>query len=97
MKIIKIILSNKKEFRFPEDIAEAILDSEEQIIKITDENGKWTGESLNKAHIAHTEVDWQETRLQAPKEKLLEAPESTVDVKKYIPKFIAIMKGNDER
>ncbi len=55
-------MSNKAEYVFDDDIAEAILDSEDQLVKIVDENGRWTGETLNKAHIINTKFDVDETR-----------------------------------
>ena len=51
-------------FTVPFEKAEAILDSPQQLIKITNEEGVWDGDSINKADIIgtyrdrETELDW---------------------------------------
>lgn len=41
----------------PLEKAEKVLDSDQQIIKITDEQGNWTGQTLNKSFLVSTDVD----------------------------------------
>lgn len=46
----------------PIEKAEKVLDSDQQIIKITDEQGNWTGQTLNKSFLVSTDVDIQASR-----------------------------------
>ena len=56
MKFIKFLLRNKKELSLPLEQAEQILNSDQQIIMVT-QGGKWNGLTLNKAEIIATEPD----------------------------------------
>jgi hypothetical protein len=55
---IRFEMSNRTSFTLPRDKAEAIMASPQQLIRVTDENGEWTGEVINKAHIVDTKPDW---------------------------------------
>lgn len=61
MNFIKIVLRTGKDFTFSEEKALAILESEEQLIRVYDA-GKWTGTTINKADISYTEWDKEKTR-----------------------------------
>lgn len=95
MKKIRFFLSNKKEFLFDDIAAQAILDSQDQLVKIV-KGGEWTGETLNKAHIIHTEVDKTETRRAITDKmekdgRMLPEPEQkgyTGNVAKFRPSFM---------
>ena len=56
-RFIKFTMSDGPHFTLPEAIAQRILDSAQQMIKVTDQNGKWTGQTINKAHIISTDRD----------------------------------------
>lgn len=62
MRWIKIVLRNKKEFSFPEYKVEAILNSNDQLVRIYNKRNEWTGVTINKADIEYTEVDLDATR-----------------------------------
>jgi len=53
---VKFIMSKGEPLSFPIEKAEAIMKSAEQIV-LEVENGKWTGRSINKAHIVSTYPD----------------------------------------
>ena len=58
MKFVRFIFENKKvSFSVPFEKAQAILSDQEQVILITDKDGNWTGETINKAHLVATEPD----------------------------------------
>ena len=98
MRQIKFYLSNKAEYIFDIDIAEAILDSEDQIIKIYDINGDWTGAMIKKAHIINTKYDVDATRQlnteiqklpEMTKKEAKELQDKKIELlKKYRPKSI---------
>lgn len=63
MRMIKFYMSKGDDISLPEDKALKIINSEGQLIKITDDkNGEWTGQSINKAHIVSTVVDREATK-----------------------------------
>lgn len=49
-------------FTLPEAKAIKLLESQQQLIMIYDEQGQWTGKTVNKADIVMTRVDTEETR-----------------------------------
>lgn len=103
MKQVRFYMANKKEYLFDEETAEMILDQEEQIVRLADKDGKWTGESLNKAHLVCTDVDWIETRQESRRENkdhLLEEPDKDVSqikhfLKIYKPEFLKNKKNEN--
>jgi hypothetical protein len=68
------------------EIAEAILDSEGQLLKIPDDDGGWSVKSINKAHIVSTDYDNEKERSEAENERMntkeLEAPKMTKEEQK---------------
>lgn len=78
MKFIQITMSDRSKFTVTEIQADRILNSQQQIIQITNSKGEWTGQTINKAHIVATERDFEAERqyrihntprLAPPKEK----------------------------
>lgn len=62
MKFVRFTLRDKSEYTFPMDKAGRILDSQQQLVKITEENGEWDGTSINKADVVKTERDFKAER-----------------------------------
>lgn len=63
MKYIKFSFTDKKlNISLPFDKAEAVMNSPETIVRITDRSGKWTGQTVNKSLLMATDVDWEATR-----------------------------------
>jgi len=62
MKWIKIVLRGGKEFSFPDFKVIAILEAEDQLVRIHDKDKEWTGVTINKADISYTEYDADRTR-----------------------------------
>jgi len=71
MKFIKFVMSKGNPITLPVDIAEKLIDSEGQMIKIAGSPGKWSGKTINKAHIISTDVDVDRERLEAENAKML--------------------------
>ena len=70
MKYIKFFLTRGDTVTLPEDKALAVLNSSDVLIRITDEKGEWTGDTIHKSHIVQTVRDWEkekEQRLKAPR------------------------------
>ncbi len=67
MKYIKILFRNKSEISLSFEKAQRLLDSPNQLIKITDEKGNWTGETINKSEIVGTVVDHMDNLIGPPK------------------------------
>ena len=89
-------MSNKAEYLFEEDVAEAILESDQQLIKILDEDGKWSGETMNKAHIINTKVDYDATKydnqIEAPQLTKKEQDELNIKKKALLEKYRPLMQ-----
>lgn len=62
MNWIKIVLRTGKDFSFPDYKVLAILESEEQLVRVHNKKGEWTGATINKADISYTEYDGDRTR-----------------------------------
>jgi hypothetical protein len=60
MKFIRFTLSKGDPFILPFLQAERLLDGEGQLVKITNDAGEWTGQTINKAHIVCTDRDTEE-------------------------------------
>lgn len=70
----------------------AILQSPNKIDLVTDDDGNWTGESINKAHIVSTQEDFD--RLQSEGEMArIEGrqiqPSNPIRIKKYGDKYVS--------
>ncbi len=65
-------------FTVPFEKAEAILDSPQQLIKITNDDGVWDGDSINKADIIGTyrdreaELDWSRKNVKGISEPIID-------------------------
>lgn len=82
MKYIKFSFTDKKlNISIPFDKAEAVMNSPETIVRVTDRSGKWTGQTVNKSLLMGTDVDWEATRQSDMEEgwkatgNLIEGPE----------------------
>jgi len=75
MKFIKLTLSTKKSFILPMEQAERLIDAPQQVVQITDEQGEWTGETLNKSFLVSTERDYEAEREWSMRNPLPELPE----------------------
>lgn len=59
MKYIKFFMRDKRlDISLSMAQAERVIDSPNQLVKITDDNGNWTGVTLNKAEIRGTDHDF---------------------------------------
>lgn len=78
---VKFTMSSGSPITIRKEIAEAILDSEGQLLKIPNDDGTWGCKSINKAHIVSTDRDFEKERSEAEKERMstpkLEAPKLT--------------------
>lgn len=60
MKYIKFFMRDKRlDLTLSMAQAERVIDSPNQLVKITDEQGNWTGVTLNKAEIKGTDHDFE--------------------------------------
>lgn len=61
--IIKIHLSNNKSISLPYEKVKEILENPLQLVMIMDDK-KWTGQTINKAHIVSTTVDEEASKME---------------------------------
>ncbi|HBI50240.1 MAG TPA: hypothetical protein DDY21_00100 [Candidatus Moranbacteria bacterium] len=99
MKFIKFVLSTKKEWTFPEDLARHIILSDKQIYPIIEDDGKFHGRTINKAHIVETDFDyeaekrWNESEIE--KTIKLECPKEIAEKEReVVVKKLEEMKKN---
>lgn len=90
---IKITMSRGTHFVLEKNKVEALLAGESQLVKIHDEDGEWTGDTLNKAHIVSTEIDHNATREHRIRATPRigdpdEGKEPLRDIRRYRPDFI---------
>lgn len=90
MKFIKFVLSTKKEWTFPEEIAKQILSDSRQLYPIIEADGKFHARTINKAHIIDTDFD-----LEAEKRYLEEQREKTL--KLNLPKEVSEEQAKKNR
>lgn len=57
MKFVRITLSKGAPFTLPYEQAMDMLNSPQQIILLQGEDGEWSGQTINKAHIVCTDRD----------------------------------------
>lgn len=99
-EFIKIFCRNRKhDITLPFAMAQRVMESKDQLVLIYDENGKWTGVTLNKAEIISTDHDF-ERESQANRETrpdhLLGVRELTeADRKRIAENFTKIKKDLD--
>ncbi len=53
--MIQFVLSNKKTFLLDDEQARRVIESPHQLVMLCNEAGVWTGNSINKAFVVHTE------------------------------------------
>lgn len=59
-QFIRFSFRNKKQnITLPIEMAEVIIDSKEQLVKLYDKDGNWTGVTINKAEITGTDHDFE--------------------------------------
>ena len=57
MRYIKFVMAKGENITLPYEKAQQVLSSPQQVVRILDENGNWTGTTINKAHIICTKED----------------------------------------
>lgn len=68
-------MRNKEhDITLPFEVAEKILESNQQMIMLRDGNGIWTGKTINKTEIIATKRDYDEEKYQGYNEKQIEQP-----------------------
>jgi len=70
MRYIRFNMSKGNPITVPEEKALLLLKSERKIDLISDEEGNWTGESINKSHIVSTQRDFEKERDVAEKKRI---------------------------
>lgn len=90
MRFVKFEMSNGEKISLPFDKAEAVLNSTSQLVQITGEDGKWSGKTINKAHIVITDRDKDKERdWSLDHTKALPEPEKVPrDISMFKPNFI---------
>ena len=84
MKLIKFVMAKGENIILPYEQAQKILNSHQQIIQVLDDNGEWTGTTINKAHIICTKEDFEaekDKQVISKEFRLPQAGDSTVDEK----------------
>lgn len=87
MKYVKIILSRGNPVSVSKEQAEKIFASKNQMLSILDENGKWTGEMINKSHIVKTEPDYDRENNEGMKVLKLDEPKNIKENSKELSKI----------
>ena len=59
-KLVKIKFRDKTHMTVTLEQAEAILNSQEQLVMLYNEEGEWTGQSINKSEIVGSDRDFYE-------------------------------------
>lgn len=73
----------------PFEQAERVIDSPNQIVKLLDEHGNWTGDTINKAEIVGTTRDNEEERHASYNDMQLPEPKrEPIDYSKFRPSFM---------
>jgi hypothetical protein len=70
MKYVKFTLSKGDPITLPIDVAERLINSDGQLMKIPEPDGTWSGKLINKAHIVSTELDKDKMRSEAENERM---------------------------
>lgn len=88
MKYIKIVLSSGNPITLKFDQAQALFQSKNQLVMVTDDNGQWTGRVINKAFIVSADRDKEEERTARLSVPALPEPEQkiTPEQRLYIDK-----------
>lgn len=73
-------MRNKEhDITLPFEVAEKIMESNQQIIMLRDKNNIWTGKTINKTEIIATKRDYDEEKYQGYNEKQIESPKENVN------------------
>jgi hypothetical protein len=91
-EFVRFFMRNKKhDITLPFDMAETILDSKDQLIKVIID-GKWTGITINKSEIISTDHDFDKERERNYNpNQLARSAESLIkeiDLNKFKPNFL---------
>lgn len=70
MKYVKFTLSKGDPITLPIEVAERLINSDGQLMKIPDADGTWSGKLINKAHIVSTDLDKDKMRSEAEIERM---------------------------
>ncbi len=62
--MIKFSMTSGPSITLSKEQAEKIIDATGQLIRISDGDGKWTGKTINKAHVVSTTVDHDASRME---------------------------------
>jgi hypothetical protein len=96
MKYVKFTLSKGDPITLPIEIAERLINSDGQLMKIPETDGSWSGKLINKAHIVSTDLDKDRMRSEAENERMrivkLEAPAMTDEQRQRNLKKLADIK-----
>ncbi len=89
-KYVKFYMRNKAlNVTLPFEQAERVIDSPNQIVKLLDKQGNWTGDTINKAEIVGTTRDSDEERHANYNEKQLPEPKrEPIDSSKFRASFM---------
>lgn len=89
-QFIKFFMRDKRlDITLPYDQAEKVIDSPQQLIKVTGNDGKWTGVTINKAEIIGTDHNFDDERdANYNKNQLPEPKKNPIDIDKFRPDFI---------
>lgn len=69
-RYIKFVMSKGDPIVVEKELAEALLNSEGQVLMIPAADGSWTGKTINKAHIVSTDYDLDRERSEAEKARM---------------------------
>jgi len=85
-KLVRFRFRDKTVKTFPIEQAEQILNSERQLVMLYDEEGKWTGQTINKGEILGTDRDFEEERIETSRKDvtLLSEPNMTNERRKEL-------------
>jgi hypothetical protein len=70
MRYVKFILSKGDPITLPINIAEMIISGEDQLAMVPDEQGMWSGKTINKAHIVSTDIDFKRMERESEDERM---------------------------
>jgi len=70
-KFIKFVMSKGDPITLPIELAEKLINDENQLLKIPDKDMNWSGQTINKAHIISTDHDTDKERIEAENDKIL--------------------------
>ena len=98
-KLVKITFRDKTSLTLGLEQVEQILSSKDQIIMLYDEEGNWTGQSVNKSEIVGTIRDFYEENRESRKAEplLIGKPELTPEQRKQMFEKYHPLKTYDDK